>query len=135
MAKFINFKVTNGFALGPNAPAPELDGDNLVNVDNILTVKAAASGPGASPEYQVTLKLTGGNTVIATVSTDADAVTPVNPSSGTGYLALMKKAVVRAMTANPGGVKANCVLPQDSLDPNASYDQNLRVYWKDFEIS
>ena len=135
MAKFINFKVTNGFALGPNAPAPELDGDNLVNVDEILTVKAAASGPGPSSEYQVTLKLTGGNTVIATVSTDAAAVTPVNPSSGVGYLALMKKAVIGAMTANPGGVKANCILPQDTLDSQASYDPALKVYWKDFEIS
>ena len=135
MAKFINFKVTNGFAIGPNAPAPELDGDNLVNADNILTVKAAASGPGPSPEYQVTLKLTGGNTVIATCSTDADAVTPVNPSSGAGYLALMKQAVNKAIIGNPGGIKANVVLPQDSLDPNASYDQNLRGYWKDFEIN
>ena len=135
MAKFINFKVTNGFAIGPNAPAPELDGDNLVNADNILTVKAAASGPGPSPEYQVTLQLTGGNTVIATCSTDADAVAPVNPSSGAGYLALMKQAVNKAIIGNPGGIKANVVLPQDSLDPNASYDQNLRVYWKDFEIS
>lgn len=135
MAKFINFKVTNGFALGPNAPAPQLDGDNLVNADNILTVKAVAGGPGPSPEYQVVLELTGGNTVTATVSTDADAVTPVNPSSGAGYLALMKKAVNRAITANPGGVKASVLLPQDSLDPNAEYDQALRVYWKDFEIS
>ena len=135
MAKFINFKVTNGFALGPAAPAPELDGDNLVNVDNILTVKAVAGGPGPQPEYQVVLELTGGNTVTVTASTDADAVAPVNPSSGTGYLALMKRAVVRAMTANPGGVKAGVLLPQDTLDSQAGYDPALKVYWKDFEIS
>ncbi len=135
MAKFINFKVTNGFALGPNAPAPQLDGDNLVCADDILAVTAAASGPGPSPEYQVTLRLSNGDTVVVTCSTDADAVTPVNPSSGAGYLALMKQAVNKAIIGNPGGIKANVVLPQDSLDPNASYDQNLRVYWKDFEIN
>jgi len=47
----------------------------------------------------------------------------------------MKKAVNRAITANPGGVKASVLLPQDSLDPNEHYDQALRVYWKDILIS
>jgi hypothetical protein len=135
MAKFINFKVTNAFALGPGAPAPERDGDNLVNADNILTVKAEAGGPNPQPVYQVILELVGGKKVYVTASTDAAAVTPVNPSSGTGYLALMKKAVIRAITANPGGVKAGVILPQDTLDSQAGYDPALKVYWKDFEIS
>ena len=55
--------------------------------------------------------------------------------TATNYLALMKKAVNRAITANPGGVKASVILPQDSDDVNAKYDQALRVYWKDILIS
>ena len=47
----------------------------------------------------------------------------------------VKAAIQRAMTANPGGVKASVILPQDSDDPNAKYDQALRVYWKDILIS
>ena len=47
----------------------------------------------------------------------------------------MKKAVNRAITANPGGVKASVLLPLDSDDPNIKYDETLRVYWKDILIS
>jgi len=55
--------------------------------------------------------------------------------TATDYLALMKKAVNRAITANPGGVKASVLLPLDSDDPNIKYDETLRVYWKDILIS
>jgi len=132
MAKFINFNIVGGYDLAAAAADSSLDGDNLVNVDNILSVKAEA---GAGGEYNVVLQLTGGLSCRVTCSTDADGVAPVNPSVGADYLPLMKKAVNRAITANPGGVKASVLLPQDSLDPNAQYDQALRVYWKDILIS
>jgi len=132
MAKFINFNIVGGYDLAAAGADSSLDGDNLVNVDNILNVKAEA---GAGGEYNVVLQLTGGLSCRVTCSTDAAAVVPVNPTVGTDYLPLMKKAVNRAITANPGGVKASALLPQDSLDPNAHYDQALRVYWKDILIS
>ena len=132
MAKFINFNIVGGYDLAAAGADSSLDGDNLVNVDNILNVKAEA---GAGGEYNVVLQLTGGLSCRVTCSTDAAAVVPVNPTVGADYLPLMKKAVNRAITANPGGVKASALLPQDSLDPNAHYDQALRVYWKDILIS
>lgn len=132
MAKFINFNIVGGYDLAAAGADSSLDGDNLVNVDNILNVKAET---GAGGEYNVVLQLTGGLSCRVTCSTDAAAVAPVNPTVGTDYLPLMKKAVNRAITANPGGVKASALLPQDSLDPNAHYDQALRVYWKDILIS
>lgn len=131
MAKFINFNIVGGYDLATGAADASLDGDNLVLVDSILNVKAEA---GAGGEYNVVLQLTGGLSCRVTCSTDADAVAPVNPTAS-NYLALMKKAVNRAITANPGGVKASVILPIDSDDPNAKYDQTLRVYWKDILIS
>ncbi len=133
MAKFINFNIVGGYDLATGAADPSLDGDNLVAVDGILNVKAEA---GLGGEYNVVLQLTGGLSCRVTCSTDADAVAPSGAvPTATNYLALMKKAVNRAITANPGGVKASVILPIDSDDPNAKYDQTLRVYWKDILIS
>lgn len=133
MAKFINFNIVGGYDVAGAAPAPSLDGDNLVNVDNILNVKAEA---GLGGEYNVVLQLTGGLSCRVTCSTTAVAQAPSGDvPTATDYLALMKKAVNRAITANPGGVKASVLLPLDSDDPNIKYDETLRVYWKDILIS
>jgi hypothetical protein len=133
MAKFINFNIVGGYDLATGAADASLDGDNLVLVDSILNVKAEA---GAGGEYNVVLQLTGGLSCRVTCSTDAAATAPgASVPTASDYLAFMKKAVNRAITANPGGVKASVILPIDSDDPNAKYDQTLRVYWKDILIS
>ena len=132
MAKFINFNIVGGYDVAGAAADASLDGDNLVLVDSILNVKAEA---GLGGEYNVVLQLTGGLSCRVTCSTDADAVAPSGAvPTASNYLAFMKKAVNRAITANPGGVKASVILPQDSDDPNAKYDPALRVYWKDILI-
>ena len=133
MAKFINFNIVGGYDLATGAADASLDGDNLVLVDSILNVKAEA---GAGGEYNVVLQLTGGLSCRVTCSTDAAATAPgASVPTASDYLAFMKKAVNRAITANPGGVKASVILPLDSDDPNAKYDQALKVYWKDILIS
>jgi hypothetical protein len=133
MAKFINFNIVGGYDLATGAADASLDGDNLVLVDSILNVKAEA---GAGGEYNVVLQLTGGLSCRVTCSTDAAATAPgASVPTASDYLAFMKKAVNRAITANPGGVKASVILPLDSDDPNAKYDPALRVYWKDILIS
>jgi len=135
MAKFINFNIVGGYDQVAGAADPSLDGDNLVAVDGILSVKAEAAAGG---EYQVVLQLTGGLTATVTCSLDAAATDPAAPPNiptATNYLAFMKKAVNRAITANPGGVKASVILPIDSDDVNAKYDQTLRVYWKGIVIA
>ena len=133
MAKFINFNIVGGYDLAAAAADASLDGDNLVAVDGILNVKAEA---GLGGEYNVVLQLTGGLSCRVTCSTDAAATAPgAAIPTASDYLAFMKKAVNRAITANPGGVKASVILPLDSDDPNAKYDPALRVYWKDILIS
>jgi len=132
MAKFINFHIVGGYDQATGSADDSLNGDNLINVDNILNVKAIAATGG---EYDVVLQLTGGLTCTVTAGTDAAAVDPSTVIPTAGYLALMKKAVNRAITANPGGVKASALLPLDSLDPNISYDPMLKVYWKDIVIA
>ena len=133
MAKFINFKIVGGYDVATGAADSSLDGDNLVNVENILNVKAEA---GLGGEYNVVMQLTGGLSCRVTCATTADATAPAaSIPTATNYLAFMKKAVNRAITANPGGVKASVILPLDSDDPNAKYDPALRVYWKDILIS
>ena len=133
MAKFINFNIVGGYDVATGAADASLDGDNLVAVDGILNVKAEA---GLGGEYNVVLQLTGGLSCRVTCSTEAVAQDPTGAiPTASNYLALMKKAVNRAITANPGGVKASVILPLDSDDPNAKYDQALRVYWKDILIS
>ena len=133
MAKFINFNIVGGYDVAGAAADASLDGDNLVLVDSILNVKAEA---GLGGENNVVLQLTGGLSCRVTCSTDADAVAPSGAvPTASNYLAFMKKAVNRAITANPGGVKASVILPQDSDDANAKYDPALRVYWKDILIS
>ena len=133
MAKFINFNIVGGYNLATGAADASLDGDNLVAVDGILSVKAEA---GSGGEYNVVLQLTGGLSCRVTCSTDADAVAPAGAiPTASNYLAFMKKAVNRAITANPGGVKASVILPQDSDDVNAKYDPALRVYWRSFVVA
>ena len=136
MAKFINFNIAGGYSQSGAAADPSLDGDNLVAVDSIVNVKAVAAAGG---EYNVVLQLdglAGATSCTVTCSTDADATDPaLHIPTASGYLALMKKAVNRAITANPGGVKASVILPLDSADPNIKYDSALRVYWKDIVIA
>lgn len=135
MANFINFNIVGGFAVGTGAD-PSLDGDNLVAVSDIVSVKAEIGG---SSEFNVVLQLKGGLSCRVTCGTGAegtdDPTQAANQPTASNYLALMKKAVNRAITANPGGVKASVILPQDSDDANAKYDPALRVYWKDILIS
>ncbi len=137
MAKFINFNIVGGYDVAGAAADPSLDGDNLVAVDSIVNVKAEA---GLGGEYNVVLQLNGlagATSCRVTCGTGAAGTDApgANVPTATNYLALMKKAVNRAITANPGGVKASVILPLDSDDPNIKYDETLRVYWKDILIS
>ena len=143
MAKFINFNIVGGIdiAAGPAADA-SLDGDNLVAVDSIVSVKAEA---GAGNEYNVVLQLdglAGATSCRVTCGLSPAGTVPAGDPQQAGniptastYLAQMKKAVNRAITANPGGMKASVILPLDTDNPNAKYDPALKVYWNDFLIS
>ena len=130
MAKWINFPVTGGHD-GTGAK-PEQDGDNLLLADSIISVAVAE----ASSIMTATLTLTGGLTCTVLVSTDA-AVTDPDTATPTAadYEEQFKKAINKAITANPGGVKSTVSLPQDTADPLAKYDFAKTVYFKSFSVA
>lgn len=105
MAKFIKFNIVG------NASQYE-NGELLVNVDQIGKVEQSA-------DQTLVLTLVGGTTDIATLTVTASTVaasgaSAVNPTYGSG--APLKQAVNKALTANPGGVKASVQAPKDDAD-------------------
>ena len=138
MANWINFNVVGGVTDGAGAtPAPQMDGDNLVLAESIINVAAVVSGGGA---IVATLNLAGPAgattcTVICSTSAAAADAPDGNVPASADYVNKVKGAIIRSLTANPGGVKANCVLPQDQADPTVSYDPALKVYWRSFVVA
>ena len=135
MAKWINFNVVGGVSDGAGTLAPQLDGDNLLLADSIMSVGASIASPGG--EMRVQLQLIDGQTCTAICSTSPDAADAPNANVpvSTDYVNKVKAAVNRAITANPGGVKSTCSLPQDTADATAAYDPALKVYWRSYEIA
>tara|TARA_A100001391_G_scaffold99241_1_gene65848 strand:+ start:300 stop:707 length:408 start_codon:yes stop_codon:yes gene_type:complete len=135
MAKWINFNVVGGVSDGAGTLAPQLDGDNLLLADSIMSVGASIASPGG--EMRVQLQLIDGQTCTAICSTSPDAADAPNANVpvSTDYVNKVKAAVNRAITANPGGVKSTCSLPQDTDDATAAYDPALKVYWRSFVVA
>ena len=142
MAKFIKFKIQNATTL---AAGGDYARDVLVNVDDIENVADAVSGAGVYTAI-VTLKgivsqnighadgaavvpdTIGGRILTVTVSTSASAA--VNPAAITVSQNMPSQAIVRALTANPGGVAASAQL---SVDGNgivaAQGGTAVQMYW------
>ena len=135
MAKWINFHVTGGH--DGAAVAPLQDGDNLLLADSICAVQVTNAGGGAAMTAVLTLTnaAAGADVCTVLVGTNAAATDPgaAVPTSA-GYAVKVKEAINRALTANPGGVKSTCGLPQDS-DAQAEYSFANTVYFKSFVIS
>jgi len=130
MANWINFNVVGGFDVGVGSD-PSLNGDNLLLAESIISVAVAET----ASRMTATLTLTAGLVCTAVCSTDP-AVTDPNTATPTfaDYEVMLKGAITRAMTANPGGAKAtvNCPLDQD---PMVGYNPANKVYWKDFQVA
>tara|TARA_R100001460_G_scaffold58720_1_gene98518 strand:+ start:689 stop:1120 length:432 start_codon:yes stop_codon:yes gene_type:complete len=143
MANFINFPVVGGVTTGQGGtPAPDMDGDNLLLADSIVNVSVVATAAGAPDDgaIKATLNLsTGGGPTTATMlvatSSSAGASPNNNVPASANYVNKVKAAIQRAMTANPGGVKASVSLPQDSADASAKYDPALTVYFRSFTVA
>tara|TARA_R100001163_G_scaffold63445_1_gene55402 strand:- start:1399 stop:1809 length:411 start_codon:yes stop_codon:yes gene_type:complete len=136
MAKWINFPVVGGVTNGAGAtPAPGMDGDNLLLADSIVSVSVDTSAA-----IVATLNLAGAAgvticTVICSTSPTATDAPDANVPASADYGNKVKAAIIRAITANPGGVKSTCGLPQDQADVTAAYDPALKVYWRSFLVS
>ena len=131
MAKFIKFKISNAASL---ATAGDYARDVLVNIDDIENV-ADAVNTGVYTAV-VTLKgivgldneaaaaTIGGRILTLTVSTSA--TTAVNPTAITVSGNMPSQAIIKAMTANPGGVAASAQLGLDGGGVRPADDQ---MYW------
>ena len=139
MANWINFNVVGGVTDGAGAtPAPEMDGDNLVLAESIINVSVPTPGPGSAIEAVLNLAGPAGATtctLICSTSATATDAPDANVPASADYVNKVKAAIIRSMTANPGGVKSNCILPQDQADNTAAYDPALKVYWRSFVVA
>tara|TARA_R100000541_G_C1857826_1_gene78688 strand:+ start:184 stop:627 length:444 start_codon:yes stop_codon:yes gene_type:complete len=136
MAKFIKFKISNATTL---AAGGDYARDVLVGVDDIENAADAVSGGGA---YTVILTLKGivgldneaaaatigGRIVTLTVSTSPIAA--ANPTAITVSQNMPSQAVIRALTANPGGVSSTCQLGVDGNGVVAAQGGTAaQMYW------
>ena len=137
MAKFIKFKVSNATTL---AAGGDYARDVLVGVDDIENAADAVSGGGV---YTVILTLKsivglsdaaianatiGGRILTLTVSTSPIAAG--NPTAITVSQNMPSQSVIRALTANPGGVSSTCQLSVDGNGVVAAQGGTAaQMYW------
>tara|TARA_B110000285_G_C14887057_1_gene496706 strand:- start:57 stop:500 length:444 start_codon:yes stop_codon:yes gene_type:complete len=136
MAKFIKFKISNATTL---AAGGDYARDVLVGVDDI---ENAADAVGAGV-YTVILTLKsivglsdaaianstiGGRILTLTVSTSPIAA--ANPTAITVSQNMPSQSVIRALTANPGGVSSTCQLGVDGNGVVAAQGGTAaQMYW------
>ena len=136
MAKFIKFKISNATTL---AAGGDYARDVLVGVDDI---ENAADAVGAGV-YTVILTLKsivglsdaaianstiGGRILTLTVSTSPIAA--ANPTAITVSQNMPSQSVIRALTANPGGVSSTCQLSVDGNGVVAAQGGTAaQMYW------
>jgi len=115
MAKFINFHCVNTNANQPFGPSYDV----LINVEQIVKLAATGATGQNAKTLVVSLKESAIGTPNATnpktitFAVHADQVATTNPTLVNGSANVIYDAVVRAMTANPGGVKSTVSLPKD----------------------
>ena len=132
MAKFVKFRISNNTA--PGSGGDWGGRDVLVNVDDIENV--ADNVNGAVYTCIITLKgivgldneaaaaTIGGRILTLGISTSATSA--VNPTAITVDGNMPSQAVIRALTANPGGVAASAQL---GLDGGGVRGTDEQMYW------
>ncbi len=136
MAKFIKFRVANNVAVGGGG---NYSRDVLLNVDDIENVADVVAAGNYS--VVVTLKgivgldneaaagTIGGRILTLNASTSASGpATPGNanePTTITVSQNMPSQSIIRALTANPGGVAASAQLSKDG----AGLVANNQMYW------
>ena len=115
MAKFINFPCVNTAANQPFGPRYDV----LINVEDIVKIAATGADGQNTKTLVVSLKQSAVGTPDATnpktitFGVYADTAASVDPTLNNGESNVIYDAVIRAMTANPGGVKSTVSLPKD----------------------
>jgi len=115
MAKFINFNCVNTNAGQPFGPSYDV----LLNVDDIIKIAATGANGQNAKTLIVSFKQAAIGTPDATnpkkvtFAVHSDQVATTNPTLADGNANPIYDAVVKALTANPGGVKSTVSLPKD----------------------
>ena len=115
MAKFINFHCVNTNANQPFGPAYDV----LLNVEDIAKIAATGGNGQNAKTLVVSFKQSAigtpdsTNPKTVTFAVHADQVATTDPTLNNGEANPIYDAVVKAMTANPGGVKSTVSLPKD----------------------
>ncbi len=115
MAKFINFHCVNTAAAQPFGPSYDV----LINVEDIAKIAATGATGLNAKTLVVSLKQspiatpTSTNPKTITFGVSADTAAGTNPTLTSGSANTIYDAVVRALTANPGGIKSTVSLPKD----------------------
>ena len=148
MAKFIKFNIQNS---GNGLDATS--GFRYVNVEDIESVTDVIGAP-AGYAVQIVLKGLSGVTAAAAATSDAGSVvgtiggrvltlevqTSVSIAAGAGTADpaaitvagnMPSQAILKAMSANPGGVAASAQLGKDG----AGLAANAQMYWNSFAIA
>ena len=146
MAKFIKFNIQNS-GNGLNATS----GFRYVNVDDIESVTDVIGGgpgyavqvvlkglasfaPGHADGAAVPADTIGGRVLTLQVQTSAAIAAGANsadPAAITVAGNMPSQAILRAMSANPGGVAASAQLGRDG----AGLAANAQMYWNSFAIA
>jgi hypothetical protein len=137
MAKFVKFKIQNATTL---AAGGNYARDVLVNIDDIENVADAVNAgvytaivtlkgivgleAGHANDATVPAGTIGGRILTLTVSTSSTSA--VNPTAITVSGNMPSQAIMKAMTANPGGVAASAQLGLDGGGVRPTDDQ---MYW------
>lgn len=125
MARYISINVTN-------SATPLLAGEQLINVDQIEAASYVAA-TGVLSIFYVPTGVDGTATTVMGRVAQTTVTTTTNGAAGvptfTTSLGDPSKAIYRAMTANPGGVKASVNLGRDQAATA------LPIYFSNFNIT
>ena len=112
MAKFINFNIVGGYDQAVGSADSSLDGDNLINVDNILNVKAIAAGGGEYARLKLGQKLYGINQDLSDTDLLIEAFKVAGISGAAGFVGLGGAKLIKGVN----NLIKGRVVPKDALE-------------------
>ena len=121
MAKYISFNVVSSETSGLGTASKFMNGEHLVPVDQIVEVSQTTA---ANVSIFLSAAVGGVSDVIVLIPSTSSSGAIAAPTNTVG--ALLRDSINYSLTANPGGVKAKCILGFDQAAVP------LRMYWRDF---
>jgi len=121
MAKYISFNVVGSETSGLGTASTFMNGVHLVPVDQIVEVSQTTA---ANVSILLSVAVGAASDIIVLIPSTTSSGAIAAPTNTVG--ALLRDSINYSLTANPGGVKAKCILGFDQAAVP------LRMYWRDF---